>query len=546
MSHKNIITRALRAFTLMSEGTIAVAFGLLAPVLIGSVGVAMDLSQAYLVRQRLHGALDASALSAAAVLEEDDDEIEQRVKDFLQMNYPPEKIGFIRMDEVQVDVSESEVTVFAQAHFSTSFMSILGFETIAVSSSSTIRRIAGANIELALVLDISGSMNNNNKINDLKDAAKSLIDTVVYSNQTEYYSKIAIVPYGLAVNVGGYASAVRGSVATSPHATITGATKANPIVITAAGHGFSNDQKVFITGVAGMTQLNNKLYTVKGKTTNTFQLYNASGSSTVNGTSGYSTYTSGGNGWCATAGCQYYKFNSASGQSNKIAQINTCVSERTGTEAYTDVAPDANPVGRNYTSIGTSAMGFSASTNVCLTSTIVPLTSDKVALSDAIDAMTATGSTGGQVGVAWGWYMLSPNWGHIWSDEENVPAEYGTEELHKVMVLMTDGEYNSPHCNGMISADATSGSGSSSDHINCNSTNGNAYDQSEQLCDAMKDAGIEIYTVGFQVDAYPAGEALMEYCAQDAAHFFTADDGTELNSVFRRIAQSVSEIYLSR
>ena len=39
--------------------------------------------------------------------------------------------------------------------------------------------------------------------------------------------------------------------------TITGATQANPVVVTtSAAHGFSNGDEVFITGVVGMTELN--------------------------------------------------------------------------------------------------------------------------------------------------------------------------------------------------------------------------------------------------------------------------------------------------
>lgn len=68
---------------------------------------------------------------------------------------------------------------------------------------------------------------------------------------------------------------------------ITGATKANPCVITSAAHGLRNGQSIKIDGVAGMTQLNGNTYTVAGKTDDTFQL------SGVN-SSAYGTYTSGG------------------------------------------------------------------------------------------------------------------------------------------------------------------------------------------------------------------------------------------------------------
>lgn len=68
---------------------------------------------------------------------------------------------------------------------------------------------------------------------------------------------------------------------------ITGITQANPGVVTAAAHGLSNGDRVVITGVAGMTQVNNREFTVAGATANTFQL------SGVN-TTGYDAYSSGG------------------------------------------------------------------------------------------------------------------------------------------------------------------------------------------------------------------------------------------------------------
>lgn len=77
---------------------------------------------------------------------------------------------------------------------------------------------------------------------------------------------------------------------------ITGATKANPVVLTYSGSDtYANDERVIITGVAGMTQLNNREFVVKNvnAAANTFELYDTDGTTTVNGT-GYDTYTSGG------------------------------------------------------------------------------------------------------------------------------------------------------------------------------------------------------------------------------------------------------------
>lgn len=71
-----------------------------------------------------------------------------------------------------------------------------------------------------------------------------------------------------------------------------GITSATPGVVTAAGHGYSNGDEVFISGVSGMTGVNGKSFIVTNKAANTFELYDNDGNP-VN-TTGFGTYTSGG------------------------------------------------------------------------------------------------------------------------------------------------------------------------------------------------------------------------------------------------------------
>lgn len=69
--------------------------------------------------------------------------------------------------------------------------------------------------------------------------------------------------------------------------TMTGATKANPCVITAPGHTFLAGDTVYIDRVLGMVELNGNEYTVANPVGNTFEL------SGIN-SSAYTTYASGG------------------------------------------------------------------------------------------------------------------------------------------------------------------------------------------------------------------------------------------------------------
>lgn len=74
--------------------------------------------------------------------------------------------------------------------------------------------------------------------------------------------------------------------------TITGATKTNPVVITSAAHGFSNDDEILIDNVKGMTQLNSDSFKVVNKTANTFELQTLAGVD-IDGT-GFGNYVTGG------------------------------------------------------------------------------------------------------------------------------------------------------------------------------------------------------------------------------------------------------------
>lgn len=74
---------------------------------------------------------------------------------------------------------------------------------------------------------------------------------------------------------------------TSSTKTITAITQANPAVVTAAAHGFSNGDRVIVAGVGGMGQVNNREFTVANQTADTFEL------SGVNATV-YDAYTIGG------------------------------------------------------------------------------------------------------------------------------------------------------------------------------------------------------------------------------------------------------------
>ncbi len=402
--HKPRFSRgAVRApFRKDSRGNVTVvfAFALLASAL--AVGAAVDYGRFVTARTDLAAAVDAAVLQVGSSDITDRSRLQALASTVLRHNFMESSHGHIT--EMNLAVSESAVNLTATAEFKTSFMSLAGLTTSSLTVSAEAIRAAN-NLEISLVLDTTGSMRGT-KLTALKDAASEFVETVVWDNQTRTYSKIALIPYSMGVNLGSRAADARGR----PRA-----------------------------------------------------------------------------GTCTTPGCESLRFRNMDWQ-NVTFGASTCVSERTGAEAFTDRPPTTAPVGWNYASPN----------NPCLDSELIPLTANKTAVLDAIDDLTATGSTAGQIGIAWGWYALSRDFG-MWSGTSQ-PAAYDTRDVSKIAVIMTDGDFNTSYCNGVISRSSGSGSGSRADKINCDAPNGAAGEQARSLCAAMKRKGIIIYTIGFDVE----------------------------------------------
>jgi hypothetical protein len=112
---------------------------------------------------------------------------------------------------------------------------------------------------------------------------------------------------------------------------------------------------------------------------------------------------------------------------------------------------------------------------------------------------------------------------------------------------MTDGDFNSAYCSGVIAADSGLGSGNDSDHINCNATNGDSESQATTLCTNIKaQAHTTLYTVGFDLGTNTTALNFLQGCASETADFFRADTGTDLTNAFKSIAQNLNSLRISK
>lgn len=457
--------KVLAGFQSDTSGATAIVFGVMALVLMTFVGVALDFARWVDARNQTMSALDSAVLAAARALQTNGGNTADALA-VAKQYYTQGTANRLKLlsDTVsfKIDDAGTSITATGDAYIATPLLALANVKSLPVVSlsatnSPTAKLSVGENakvsIEMSMILDMSGSMNEGTKLPDLKLAAQDLVDIIVWQNQSQYTSKVALVPYATAVNAGVYADAARG--------------KPTP-------------------------------------------------------------------GNCKSLGCLIQQFLNPYGLP-LLYSLSSCVTERTGPHAYKDTNPKSAPVGPNYPSLN----------NPCTSEPVTPLTNNKDTLTKGIKALKAGGSTAGQIGVAWGWYTLSPNWADVWPPASK-PAAYGLQDVKKIAVLMTDGEYNSSYCKGIIAQDSTTGSGAMADKINCNAANGNAYDQSEKLCAAMKTSGVTIYTVGFNLVSNPDATELMTNCASTPDSFYNAADGEELRQSFRDIALKVSKLYLSQ
>ncbi|MBD3848746.1 VWA domain-containing protein [Bosea sp. SSUT16] len=181
------------------SGNILMLFGLALVPLMGVVGVAVDYSRASNARQSLNAAIDSAALMAARDAQKlTDAQLTARVNAWLKDNLPADVKSEFTDAQVSIDRTARTVKIVANAQVPTTIARVLGTDNLAVSSSS--QSTWGLNtIELALVLDNTGSMSANGKMAALKQASLDLIQIMKDATQETDQIRISIVPFSTRV-----------------------------------------------------------------------------------------------------------------------------------------------------------------------------------------------------------------------------------------------------------------------------------------------------------------------------------------------------------
>jgi hypothetical protein len=437
----------------------------------------------------------------------------------------------VKSDTVEFITADnnSAITITGAASIRTTFLNVVGFTELPLVSpaSSTMPKASfrstlsgSSNIEISLMLDLTGSMcddgkgpcDSGTKLSGLRTAAADLVNIVVQDTQSPYTSKVGLVPFSTRIRV-------------------------------EPGNGDGSLMK---------------------KLTNLDPRWTGWNYDCIGGTGTEGGESSG------TWNCPRYE------SVHKVNwQIMPCVSERTYNGAsviasrmdYTDDAPgpgkwlNAHAGDRmpffydssdtaNTTDTGqtpgspASQWNYDQPGGWCEDApeenVVAPLSSDKTALQTKIGAFTAAGATGGANATAWAWYLLSPKWSSIWTGT-STPGSYadvaarqpnGAPVLRKVAVLMTDGAFNAFRTAKEQDATVIS-------------------NHAKQLCTNMKAQGIEIFTVGFALDKLtaaerPLAEDMLKSCGTDLSHFYSSLTVPELQAAFRDIALKVTPVRLTQ
>lgn len=504
--------RTLRRFARDRAGAVALLFGLTLIPLLGFVGGAVDYAQAYRTRAKLQNAIDAAALTAGREIDmgATQEDAHAKAVSVLHSNLGEDFPGGV---SANFTFNEDEVTAIADMTLDTFVLGVIGMNTIDIGVTSTVN-IAGGTVEVALVLDNSGSMSGS-KIRDLKDAAKRLTQILFLNDRTRKGVKMGVVPFAAAVNVGpGYANAswMDRNGDSDIHDENFDPKKGRS--------GFKTRFELFDmlrgTSWAGCVEVRPSPHDVTdseptgGDTLFVPMFAPDEPDGGVLWSSYDNSYLEDGGGSCK----------GRVPDDDEEAQERVC--------KYDRAWPSGGRPGPNY---------------MCDPWPLQPLTRIQGQVISSIETMEAEGMTNIMEGVMWGWCILSPEEPFT----EGLP--YDEPENRKFMILMTDG--------------ANTHTGTRNQNMSRYSAFGYAKNgrlrsptsSTSRLVDAMngktlegctnaKASGVIVFTIAFDLDDDDTVEMLRQ-CASGDSRAFSIDNGNALIELFEAIANEINRLRIT-
>jgi Flp pilus assembly protein TadG len=186
---------AIREFQ-RDESGVLIAFSVfffLIILMVGGIGI--DLMRFEKTRASLQGTLDRAVLAAADLDQKLDPE--DVVTDYFSKSDMADYLASVQVDQ---GINYRKVAATAQIEMGTQFIHMLGINSLDAPAAGTAEESVDG-VEVSLVLDMSGSMGSNSRLENLQVAAKEFVHTMLTSSPPGDVS-ISIVPYATQVNVG--------------------------------------------------------------------------------------------------------------------------------------------------------------------------------------------------------------------------------------------------------------------------------------------------------------------------------------------------------
>jgi Flp pilus assembly protein TadG len=187
------LTTLCRRFAADRTGAVAIIFGLAVMPLTIAIGAAVDYSRASSLRADLQAGVDAAALAVGRVAIETGrtDNTAQARQVFDAVFKRNDGTAVARFAVTQ---NQEKIVVDADARVPLVFAGLLNMAHIDVNAQAVVP-LTPVTVEVALVLDNTGSMNAANKLTFLKDAANRLIDKLANASVVNFHAFVAIVPF---------------------------------------------------------------------------------------------------------------------------------------------------------------------------------------------------------------------------------------------------------------------------------------------------------------------------------------------------------------
>lgn len=485
----------LASFIRNDRGNFAVMFALLLVPLLVSVGMAVDFSQALVVRGRLSHAIDAAALAAGSIPDPAPGAREAKVMSYLRANYTPEEIGTV--GNITFVEGEKTLEIVGTAKMETAFLGVIGVNELPVKATTEVSMERNG-LELVMVLDNTGSMRGS-RISSLKRAATSLVDILYGKENVSNSLKIGLVPFSQAVNIGDE-SDVSGWMDQFGDARIA-----------KAKFDFQPGQTVWDLAA----RIPNRA--LKGCVETREPPFDTTDDPPDTGDTKWQPYF-------------------APDEPDKGKYSNSYLKDKVKGNAK-----KRQKSTKKYNGKGAKGSSRGPSRG-CTTQPVTRLSNGKADIKRAIKSMNAEGYTHIPVGLAWGWRLISPG------EPFTEGVSYHDQKWRKAMVLLTDGENTIQRASNDNKSQytaygyladgrlGTTNSGAFVDNLN---------DNTQTLCTNIKTRGIRVYTITFAVRSSTVRN-LMKACASDPSLYFDSPSDSDLQNAFKAIATDLENLRVSR